>query len=84
MHWWVQTLNPNFFSVGTEQVVYSQNKCLSRFGDYVEKQMVCPLFLLLFTMYTSVINASVTHYVTYGTHFTSSSPSFQMMNSTYR
>jgi hypothetical protein len=51
----------SFFSVESEQVVYSQNKCLGHFDDYVEKQMVCPFFRLLFHIYTSVINASVTH-----------------------
>jgi hypothetical protein len=42
-----QTMSPNFFSAGTEQVVHCCKKCLNQSGSYVQKQMICPLFLVL-------------------------------------
>jgi hypothetical protein len=48
-----QTLSPNFLSAGTEQVVHCRKKCLNRSGSYVEKQMVCPLFVVLLDTYVA-------------------------------
>jgi hypothetical protein len=37
VHEWMQTLSPDFFSTGTEQLVYCWDKYLNLTSDYVDK-----------------------------------------------
>jgi hypothetical protein len=52
---WVQILTYDFCFSGTELLVYSWDKRLHRADDYMEKQAVCRLFLVLLDVRVEVM-----------------------------
>jgi hypothetical protein len=54
-------MSPDFFSSGTEHLMYCWDRCPSHSTAYVKKKRVCPLFLVLVYIYGEVVHTSLTH-----------------------